>query len=734
MVSEEDLIKLIMKDFPSKSFSESIKSGLRHSLKDKLKHNIYKIIQLLYSDERLEFGKYLSNYKETIIAFFYKNLTKPTPHGPLLLLTYLKNINKYGILVNFLKEPEETNTDKLYDFFRILRDDKNIKEVLNKYFYKSIKKQIPHQVTIENVDELIDLINESMCYKNENYDYQILYDYIMKKKEEKKIQRKKEIKELKSVKKNSQNIIKIDRENDGEKKTDNKSPCGENLGKISQSCDSKKIISDSNNISENIKSGEIHDKNLHKNGENIINDIKLEPNTLKDYYLQRKKYYSEKGYETPFLDRLINGELIIGKELFALKKPDEHLFEPHYPNLEKLIHIFADPKQFKKNVLNTNEYGYVCTKKYNYKDKKYYYKEGIYATLENNELYKEITDKNKFQKDDIYDSNQSFTDNCFKARGLSLEYYLNGLFMDLLRQKQLPRVIYNFNPIKLNNEKDEEKKEENEIKDVIKEENEIKEVLEEENEKVPEEEFGGDIPEEEFEEVPEEEFEEVPEEEIEENVTEKDIKASSEKTKKNNGENTKRCIEMEELDGVFYLETKKSIEIEQLPFIIDDILEIEDSTFKYTAQNSKSIEFGAKTLFLLEVKNKFPELENVEKELFNVFNKAMTFYELYKERFSDIEKIRIIFFYDSVIKKNYDKILNKSIQRYFNKKKNIKYKVQFQFIFITSSYLSFNYQYLNQRIDILVKEIMILQKAVAKIQNEKKEKNGDGHATENDEL
>ena len=195
--------------------------------------------------------------------------------------------------------------DKIYDFFRILRDDKNIKEVLNKYFYKSIKKQIPHQFTIENVDELIDLINESMCFKNENYDYQILYDYIMKKKKEKKIQRKKEIKELKSVKKNSQNIIKIDRENDGEKKTDNKSPCGENLGKISQSCDSKKIISDSNNISENIKSGEIHDKNLHKNGENIINDIKLEPNTLKDYYLQRKKYYSEKGYETPFLDKLI---------------------------------------------------------------------------------------------------------------------------------------------------------------------------------------------------------------------------------------------------------------------------------------------------------------------------------------------------------------------------------------------------------------------------------------------
>ena len=275
--------------------------------------------------------------------------------------------------------------------------------------------------------------------------------------------------------------------------------------------------------------------------------------------------------------------------------------------------------------------------------------------------------------------------------------------MDLLGQNQLPSVIYNFNPIKLNNEKDEEKKEENEIKE--------------------EEEFEGDIP--------EEEFEEVPEEEIEENVTEKDIKASTEKTKKNNGENRKRCKEMEELDGVFYLEKKKSIKIEQLPLIIDDILDIEDSAFKYTAQNSKSIEFGAKTLFLLEVKNKFPELENAEKELFNVFNKAMTFYQLYKERFSDIEKVKIIFFYGSVIKKNYDEILNKSIQRYFDKKKNKKYKFQFQFIFFTSSYLSFNYQYLNQRIDILAKEIRMLKKAVTKIQNEKK---GDGHDTENDEL
>ena len=79
-----------------------------------------------------------------------------------------------------------------------------------------------------------------------------------------------------------------------------------------------------------------------------------------------------------------------------------------------------------------------------------------------------------------------------------------------------------------------------------------------------------------------------------------------------------------------------------------------------------------------------------------------------------------------MINKKYDNILNELIQRYFNKESNnIKYKFQFQFIFTTASYLSYNYEYLNQRIDILAKEIMILKEAVKKIQNDKKIKNID---------
>ena len=38
-----------------------------------------------------------------------------------------------------------------------------------------------------------------------------------------------------------------------------------------------------------------------------------------------------------------------------------------------------------------------------------------------NVLYSEISNKNKFEKEDIENSNKIIEDNCFKARGLSLE-------------------------------------------------------------------------------------------------------------------------------------------------------------------------------------------------------------------------------------------------------------------------------------------------------------------------
>ena len=64
--------------------------------------------------------------------------------------------------------------------------------------------------------------------------------------------------------------------------------------------------------------------------------------------------------------------------------------------------------------------------------------------MDNSILYQEITKKNKFEKDDINESDKSITGNCFKARGLSLEYFLNCIFMDIFSQNELLREIYNF--------------------------------------------------------------------------------------------------------------------------------------------------------------------------------------------------------------------------------------------------------------------------------------------------
>ena len=63
----------------------------------------------------------------------------------------------------------------------------------------------------------------------------------------------------------------------------------------------------------------------------------------------------------------------------------------------------------------------------------------------------------------------------------------------------------------------------------------------------------------------------------------------------------------------------------------------------------------------------------------------MTFYHLFGERYKDIEKLRIMFFYNALPKKNYDDILSKTMKGYLGRN-NIKNKIQFQFIFITYSY------------------------------------------------
>ena len=156
----------------------------------------------------------------------------------------------------------------------------------------------------------------------------------------------------------------------------------------------------------------------------------------------------------------------------------------------------------------------------------------------------------------------------------------------------------------------------------------------------------------------------------------------------------KRAIEMEELDGVFYLEKEVKLDIEKLPFVIDEIVEIKGNKFDFEIQeNNNILKFGENTLILLEVKNRFPD--DLAKEINILLSKTMIFHQLYEERFKNIKNIRVMFFYDAIPKYNYDEELLKMINHFFQGKSEIREKIQFQFIFITSSYLAFKFKNLN---------------------------------------
>ena len=422
----------------------------------------------------------------------------------------------------------------------------------------------------------------------------------------------------------------------------------------------KKIISaDENKKKENLNENVINkietsndtrikDNSLKDNGKryNLINN---QNDLLIQYLNERKLYYSNKKYSTPILDKIIRGKIKITLNSFITKIPDKHTLEPYYPNLIKIIEILNSSDKFEKEVLKKKRIGYIC-----HKNKDNHYIEGIYSDLDNLILYQEIADKSKFEKDNIYNSDPLIADNCFKARGLSLEFYINYLLMNKFKQKGLPRVIYHF--------------------------------LED-------------------------------------------------------GKQITKLMDLEELDGVFYLQRKESLEIKDLPFIVDDILEADNSKFDFTIQNNDCIQFNENSLVLLEVKNRFPgtmkatSKENIEKDLKNeliiLCDKVLAFYELYNERYEEIKKIRIILFYDVIPKTGYDIILSNTFKQYFNKEGliDIKNKIQFQFTFILSSYFAYTIQNLSEKINLLEMEIIenksemeSLKSNLLKIINEQKKK------------
>ena len=76
--------------------------------------------------------------------------------------------------------------------------------------------------------------------------------------------------------------------------------------------------------------------------------------------------------------------------------------------------------------------------------------------------------------------------------------------------------------------------------------------------------------------------------------------------------------------------------------------------FKFYAECDNKIKIDKNTLIFIEVKNKFPETYDFNYQVRKICNKTVSFSQLYGERYENITKIKIMFFYNAVPKKSYE--------------------------------------------------------------------------------
>ena len=137
MASENDLIQLVKENNSEKDFAQAGKYKINQLKKDKFGNTrtiLIKIILLLYSNGKIEFGPYLSSYKSKIINLIYNGYKAPLQS--ILLFRELYKLEKYGIILRFLNEVENLRNEQIYDFFQILTKEKTIKDILEKYIKK----------------------------------------------------------------------------------------------------------------------------------------------------------------------------------------------------------------------------------------------------------------------------------------------------------------------------------------------------------------------------------------------------------------------------------------------------------------------------------------------------------------------------------------------------------------------------------------------------------------------
>ena len=167
---------------------------------------------------------------------------------------------------------------------------------------------------------------------------------------------------------------------------------------------------------------------------------------------------------------------------------------------------------------------------------------------------------------------------------------------------------------------------------------------------------------------------------------------------------------IEELSGVYYSDKKITLDNVRFPFIKENILErnTQKGIFEYKNETKNNIILEENSLNLIEIKN-HSEINNnenkndLEKEVLAFLNKALLFYELNKEKYQSIKKIKLLLFYETLNYIDNNDIFIQIFEKIF---KNTEYstlfdKIQFQLILIKSEYLTIRIKDLNDKIKYL---------------------------------
>ena len=151
---------------------------LKYQLRSpRMKIMIINIIKLLWGGNIFDIGNRLINSKDFIIESLISIYKSPLKAH--MVEKDFEKIEKYGIIMTLLINSKLLFNEYFYNFFEMFLMYGKVTEILNNIFEKFALYS--HFKCIINVDELVDIINESGCVENENFNFAKLNDLMYKK-------------------------------------------------------------------------------------------------------------------------------------------------------------------------------------------------------------------------------------------------------------------------------------------------------------------------------------------------------------------------------------------------------------------------------------------------------------------------------------------------------------------------------------------------------------------------